>query len=150
VVVADTTEISFPGPGAGRRGLGPGGDGKSPGFFIHPVVAVDAESEAVLGVVGARIWTRGPEPVAHRRSRPVEAKESRRWTEGAQMAAERLAAAAQVVVVGDQEADIFSHFARCPPGVELRLCSLVSVAPIAPRWRRSNVPASREVQSPPV
>jgi hypothetical protein len=83
------------------------------------VVAVDVESEAVLGVVGARIWTRGPEPVARRASRPIEAKESRRWTEGAQMAAERLAGAAQVVVVADQEADIYSHFARRPPGVEL-------------------------------
>jgi hypothetical protein len=119
VAAQDTTEISFPGPGAGRRGLGPGGDSKSPGFFIHAVVAVDAEDEAVLGVVGARIWTRGPERVSPRRGRPVEAKESRRWTEGAQMAAERLAAAAQVVVVGDQEADIFSHFAHRPPGVDL-------------------------------
>lgn len=119
VAAQDTTEISFAGAGAGRRGLGPGGDGKSPGFFIHPVVAVDAQSEAVLGVVGARIWTRGPERVVDRHLRPVEAKESRRWTEGTQMAAERLAGAAQVVVVADQEADIFSHFARRPPGVEL-------------------------------
>src|SRR3990167_9428193 len=61
VAVQDTTEISFAGRSAGRRGLGPAGDGKRAGFFIHPVVAVDVESEAVLGVVGARIWTRGPE-----------------------------------------------------------------------------------------
>ncbi len=119
VVAQDTTEISFSGAGAGRRGLGPGGDGKSPGFFIHALVAVDVEDEAVLGVVGARLWTRGPGRAPPRGSRPVEAKESRRWTEGAQIAAERLAAAAQVVVVGDQEADIFSHLARRPPGVEL-------------------------------
>jgi hypothetical protein len=119
VAAQDTTEISFSGKSAGRRGLGPGGDGKSPGFFIHAVVAVDAEDEALLGVVGARIWTRGPERVAERKSRPVEDKESRRWTEGAQLAGERLEAAAQVVVVADQEADIFSHFARRPPGVEL-------------------------------
>jgi hypothetical protein len=119
VAAQDTTEISFASKSAARRGLGPGGDGKSPGFFMHAVVAVDAEEEAVLGVVGARLWTRGPEPVAHRASRPVEAKESRRWTEGAQIAAEHLGSAAQVVVVADQEADIFSHFARRPPGVEL-------------------------------
>ena len=119
VAAQDTTEISFWSKSAGGRGLGPGGDGQSPGFFIHAVVAVDAETEAVLGVVGARIWTREPEPVTPRRSRPAQAKESRRWTEGAQMAAERLEGAAQVVVVADQEADIFSHFARRPPGVEL-------------------------------
>ena len=118
VAAQDTTEVSFSGKSAGRHGLGPGGDGKSPGFFIHAVVAVDAEDEAVLGVVGARIWTREPERVAHRGSRPLETKESRRWSEGAQIAAETLQAASQVVVA-DQEADIFSHFARRPPGVEL-------------------------------
>ncbi len=35
------------------------------------------------------------------------------------MAAERLAGAAQVVVVGDREADIYSHIAACPPEVDL-------------------------------
>jgi len=119
VAAQDTTEVSFSGAAAASRGLGPGGDGKSPGFFIHAVVAVDAEDEAVLGAVGARIWTRGPDPVAPRRGRPAAAKESRRWTEGAQMAAERLAGAAQVVVVSDQEGDIYSHFAQRPAEVEL-------------------------------
>ena len=45
----DTTEITFR---ASRRGLGPGGDGKSADFFIHAVAAVDAEDEAVLGMAG--------------------------------------------------------------------------------------------------
>lgn len=119
VAAQDTTEISFSGAAAGRRGLGPAGDGKSAGFFIHAVAAIDADDEALLGVVGARVWTRVPEPIGPRRTRPVEDKESRRWTEGSQMAADRLAQAAQVVVVADQEADIYSHFARRPPKAEL-------------------------------
>lgn len=119
VAAQDTTEVSFSGKSAGRRGLGPGGDGKSAGFFIHAVVAVDAEDEAVLGVVGARIWTRGPDRVTPRADRAIGDKESRRWTEGAQIAAEQLAGASQVVVVADQEADIFSHFANRPAGVDL-------------------------------
>jgi hypothetical protein len=32
VAAQDTTEINFSGRSAARRGLGPGGDGKSPGF----------------------------------------------------------------------------------------------------------------------
>ena len=119
VAAQDTTEVSFSGKSAGDRGLGPGGNGKSAGFFIHAVVAVDAADEAVLGVVGARIWTRGPDRVAPRADRAIEDKESRRWTEGAQIAAEQLAGACQVVVVADQEADIFSHFANRPAGVDL-------------------------------
>jgi hypothetical protein len=118
VAAQDTTTISFT-RCAGRRGLGPGGNGKTPGFFLHAVVAVDIEEEAVLGLVGARIWTREAEPVAPRGDRPIEAKESMRWIEGAQMASERLAQAAQVVVVGDQEADIWACFARRPSGAEL-------------------------------
>lgn len=119
VAAQDTTEVNFAGRGRGRLDLGPAADGASPGFFIHPVVAVDVETEAVLGVVGARLWTRSGEPAGPRRARAVDDKESGRWMEGAETAAARLGEAAQVVVVGDQEADIYAHFARRPPGVEL-------------------------------
>ena len=118
VAVQDTTAISFA-RSAGRRGLGPGSTGKTPGFFLHPVVAVDIEQEAVLGLIGARIWTREAEPVKPRAKRAIEGKESMRWIEGAQAASDRLADAAQVVVVGDQEADIWACFAQRPAGAEL-------------------------------
>jgi hypothetical protein len=119
VAAQDTTEINFAGRGAARRGLGPGSDGKSPGFFIHPVIAVDAEDEAVIGVVHAQIWTRAGEPVGSRRSRSVADKESGRWIAGTRAAGERLAAARSIVVVADREGDIYSHFAARPPGVDL-------------------------------
>ena len=61
LAVQDTSEINFSGRAGKRRGFGPAGDGKTPGFFLHPVVAVDIEEEAVLGLVGARIWTREAE-----------------------------------------------------------------------------------------
>jgi Transposase DDE domain len=118
VCAQDTSEINFA-RWAGRKGLGPGGDGKTPGFFVHPIVAVDAEEEAVLGLVGARIWTRGSAPVAPRASREIEDKESARWIEGAHTASERLRDAAQIIVTGDQEADIWACFARRPVNVEL-------------------------------
>jgi hypothetical protein len=118
LVAQDTSEINFA-RWARREGLGPGGDGKTPGFFLHPLVAVDIEDEAVLGLVGAQIWTRGPEPATSRKKRAIEAKESLRWIEGAKSAAERLAEAAQVVVACDQEGDIWAHFARRPEGAEL-------------------------------
>jgi len=118
LVSQDTTEINF-GRWARREGLGPGGNGSTPGFFLHPLVAVDIEDEAVLGLVGAQIWTRGPEPVSSRKRRAVDDKESLRWIEGPRCAAERLAGAAQVVVACDQEGDIWAHFARRPEGAEL-------------------------------
>ena len=55
VVAQDTTEINFSGCDKGRRGLGLGGDGRSLRFFVHPLVAIDADDETVLGVAGAKI-----------------------------------------------------------------------------------------------
>jgi len=107
VVAQDTTEINFSGCDKGRRGLGPGGDGTSLGFFIHPLVAIDAEDETVLGVVGAKIWTRPPAKLKTlRQKRHLEDKESMRWIDAAQTAAQRLAGAAAIVMVGDRENDI--------------------------------------------
>jgi hypothetical protein len=120
VVAQDTTEINFAGREANRRGLGPAGDGVSAGFFIHPLVAIDSETEAVLGLLDSHIWTRDDAiETAPRRKRAIEDKESIRWLRGAERAAELLTDAASVVVVGDRENDIYSCFARRPPGVDL-------------------------------
>jgi hypothetical protein len=119
VAVQDTSEVNFAGRSASRRGLGPGGDGVSPGFFIHPVIAVDAADEALLGLIDAQIWTRAPGRVAARRERPLSAKESQRWLNGAAATARRLGEAAAVVMVADREADLYSQFARRPAGQDV-------------------------------
>jgi hypothetical protein len=120
VVAQDTTEINFSGREANRYGLGPGGDGAAAGFFIHPLIAIDCETEAVLGLLDAQIWTRDDDvEIAPRRARPLEEKESVRWLTGAERAAERLAGAASVVIVADRESDIYGCFARRPSGADL-------------------------------
>jgi hypothetical protein len=118
VAAQDTSEVNFSGRDKKRRGLGPGGDGKAPGFFIHPVIAVDIESEAIIGLVDAHIWTR-PKRKQNRRSRPFEEKESARWVTAHKVAAERLAEAASLVMVGDREADIYEVFAERPARSDL-------------------------------
>ncbi len=119
VVAQDTTEINFSGRHRRRRGLGPAGDGKTPGFFCHAMVAVDADDEALLGVVHARIWTRSSKRATARRARAIEDKESMRWIEASALAGDLLGTAAQLIVVGDREFDIYSQFVRIPPGMEL-------------------------------
>jgi hypothetical protein len=120
VAVQDTTEINFAGREERRRGLGAAGDGLSAGFFLHPLIAVDSDTGAVLGLLDARIWTRSDEiPAAPARARAVEEKESVRWLQGAACAAARLAAAASVVVVADRESDLYASFARRPAAVDL-------------------------------
>jgi len=120
VAAQDTMEINFAGREERRRGLGPAGDGLSAGFFIHPVVAIDSETEAVLGLLDARIWTRTDEFVATpARARALEDKESIRWLDGAVQAGTHLAQAASVVIVADREGDIYAGFARRPASVDL-------------------------------
>ena len=119
VAAQDTTEINFAGRDKRRRGLGPAGDGVSKGFFIHPVIAIDADDEAVLGVLHAHIWTRRDEPLAHRHRRPFAERESARWLEGCQAAAEHGADAASMVVVGDRESDIFQVLSQTPAGCDI-------------------------------
>ena len=119
VAPQDTTEINFAGREARRKGLGPAGNGTALGFFIHPVIAVDADSEAVLGIAGARIWTRDETSTPQHQGRAFEDKESLRWLEGAEMAAETLApTASQVVMAADREGDIYPLFARRPSCVD--------------------------------
>lgn len=119
LAIQDTSEINFSGRDKKRRGFGPGGDGKAPGFFIHPVIALDVESEAVVGLVDAEIWTRSKGRVASRRKRALEDKESMRWLLGCQAAAGVLSEAASVTMVADRESDIYLLFARKPDRLDL-------------------------------
>lgn len=119
LAVQDTTEINFSGRDKRRRGFGPGGDGATAGYFIHPVIAVDVETEAVLGLVDAAIWTRGRERKADRRNRPLADKESARWLAGSEAAAASLSGAAEVTMVADRESDIYELFARRPARLDL-------------------------------
>jgi hypothetical protein len=93
-------------------------DGWGRSINLHPTIAVEAATGALLGLVGAEVLRRdggGPKP-----GRAFAEKESRRWLTGAEEAA-RLGAhgAACVTVIADREGDIFEEFALRPAEVEL-------------------------------
>jgi hypothetical protein len=119
VVAQDTSEINFDRSRQPAAGLGPTGNLGIRGFFIHPAVAIDAEDEALLGIVGARIWTRGEEATPDHRRLAFDRKESRRWLDGAEWAAALLGVATEIIVVCDREGDVYPLFTRCPAGVDL-------------------------------
>jgi hypothetical protein len=89
------------------------------GLYLHPVIAVDADEGALLGLVHAAFLSRSAGRAADRRSKPVAAKESRRWLDGAEQAAAVCAAAARLTVIADRESDIYAAFAACPAGTDL-------------------------------
>lgn len=118
VVAQDTTEVNF--SGRKKSQLGPAGrTGKTPGFYVHAAVAIDADDEAVLGLMAAEIWTRNGQPVTDRRQRLLEEKESRRWLNVAQGTSELLVGASERIVVGDRESDIYALFAQRPADTHL-------------------------------
>ena len=115
------------------------------GLYLHPVLVVDADEGAILGLAHASFLSRDGGSRGSRRSKPVAAKESQRWLDGAQKAAQVCAAAAQVTVIADRESDIFAAFATRPTGIDLliraahdrslddggRLFSLADAIPVA-------------------
>lgn len=118
LAVQDTTEVNFLGRDAARWGMGQAGGDTSVGFFVHPVIAVDMETEAVLGLVDAEIWTR---PQGMKRDPDqllLQDKESARWLTMMTRAQERLDAATRLIVVGDSESDIYTVFAQRPDDVD--------------------------------
>jgi hypothetical protein len=142
------------------------------GSYLHAVVAVDAEDDAILGLIDGQVLERSAGRRAARRQAGIEEKESFRWLEGADQAASVCAGAASVTVLADRESDIFELFALRPEGAELlvraahdrsladggALFGAIDAAPVAGRAElqlpakpgRKARPASLEVRFMPV
>jgi hypothetical protein len=120
VVIQDTSELALGGRRAKANGYGPVGKGGAlRGLLLHAVLAVDAGTGGVLGLVEARAWNRKGGKVTDRRSRKTSNKESQRWLDGTMRAGEVLAGAAHITGVSDRESDIYEHFARRPDNLDL-------------------------------
>jgi len=120
VAIQDTTDLVLGGRQARANDYGPVGKGGAlGGLVLHCVLAVDAGTGAVLGLVDVRIWNRAGGQVGPRRSRATVDKESQRWLDGSVRAGEVLAAAAQITVVEDREGDIYEQFACRASNVHL-------------------------------
>ena len=123
LLIQDTTEINYQ-PHAKRvSGLGTVGNGSDMGFFLHPVLAVDAQDASCLGLAHLHLWQRtsqaksGPQTqrsIDKRRQQPIENKESHRWLQAPRQARKRLPQAALMTVVADRESDIYEMWARLP------------------------------------
>jgi hypothetical protein len=114
LAIGDTCEIKFPTTAENRRELGKVKKGNTFGVLLHPMLAVDADSGAVLGLAGGSVWTRSGEAKTPHAQRRVAEKESGRWIAGAKQAKETLAAARMITIVNDREGDFYAHWALTP------------------------------------
>jgi Transposase DDE domain len=95
-------------------------DGNKRGLYLHPAIAVDAADGALLGLLAADVLVRDETPKAHCNKRRLADKESRRWVEVTDQAADLLTAgASRVTVIADREADLYEMFACRPEGVDV-------------------------------
>lgn len=114
LLIEDTTELNYQAHAARVRGLGTVGNGRDAGLFLHPLLAVDAQHGACLGLADVRLWLRTEGASANYRALPIESKESHRWISTAQAGKKCLADAAKLTVIADRESDIFEMWARVP------------------------------------
>jgi hypothetical protein len=120
IAIQDTSELVLGGRRARANGFGPvGGGGALGGLLLHSVLAVEAGTGALLGLVDAKVWNRDAGAAAPRRGRATAEKESQRWLDGAAHAGAVLASAASITVVSDREGDIYEGFARRPCNTHL-------------------------------
>lgn len=89
------------------------------GSYLHAVIALDAQDDAIIGLIDGRFLERGKGRREQRKLLDIEQKESFRWLEGADQAASVCAGAASVTVVADRESDIFELFALRPERTDL-------------------------------
>lgn len=112
--IQDTTELNFQKHAGRVHGLGTVGNGKDVGFFMHPMLVLDAETTACLGYAAVHIENRLEGALINRQKLPIEDKESYRWISTAEISKRALSGASCVTFIGDRENDIYEFIARIP------------------------------------
>ena len=114
LAIQDTSEINYQAQSGRKHGLGTVGNGSDIGLFVHPVLAVDAQTQECLGLVDAQVWRRTKGKAPNYKSLPIEQKESYRWVKGGDRAKAVLDEALMVTLIDDREGDIYEKWARLP------------------------------------
>jgi hypothetical protein len=114
LAIQDTSELNYQKHAGRVKGLGIVGNGKDKGFFIHPMLILDAETESCLGFSDIHIENRLNSSPGSYKKLPIEEKESYRWVKTAQKSKRVLSRATTVTIIGDRENDVYEYFDRIP------------------------------------
>jgi len=122
LAIQDTSEVNY----ESHRGklslqdqnLGPVGNDKNIGFFIHPVFVLDRENAFPLGIADVHVWNRNWDKKTKKErnysSQPIEEKESFRWLFCSETSKKVLSESASITIVADREGDIYEEFVKVP------------------------------------
>jgi hypothetical protein len=88
------------------------------GFYVHPVLAMDAADDFVFGIAGVNLfdYERNRQKLSNYKMAKmnVEDKKSNRWISSAHESFRALSGAKKVTIIGDRENDFYEFFARAP------------------------------------
>lgn len=120
LAIQDSSELVYGGKEARARGFGViGRGGALGGLLLHMVLAVDADTGGLLGLIDMPVINRDQGPVEPRRRRALSDKESRLWIESMKLSSVVLDGAASITVVGDRSGDIYEEFSERPANVHV-------------------------------
>lgn len=105
LLVQDTSELSF-GFNPFQSDLASVGSGVEHGFYIHPVIALDAKSHICLGLANVEVFKR-EESEQYRNKEKFEHKQSYRWLSSVRKAKVNCNSYDQITVISDREGDIY-------------------------------------------
>ena len=94
--------------------MGKVGDGVDAGLFLHPLLVLEAEGGACLGLGAVHTWMRNKKKDPNYQKQPIEEKESYCWLETAIKGKQALKEAALLTVIADRESDIYEEWYRVP------------------------------------
>lgn len=102
------------------QGMGVGGNGKALGFYLHPMISVDANTNTCYGLTALYQWVRNEETEAMRNCKAARSKtsiiekESYRWIECANQSKSVFNSNCIKTVIADRESDIYEEFCLVP------------------------------------
>ena len=118
LAIQDTTELNYESKINRIEGLGPVGNGRTNGFYLHPMLAIDADKGICLGLASIKSWVRTEIKKKTKgniyRKQRIEDKESYKWIETSDTAKKVLVQAKQITIIADRESDIYEEWCRIP------------------------------------
>ena len=122
LAIQDTTEFNYQGIkkklGNEDREIGPTGINTIAGYFCHPVLVMNPNSNAIYGMSSAifynRDWDKKNKNERKYAQQPIEEKESYRWIKAAEQTKEKIHPSVKITFIGDRESDIFEEFCIVP------------------------------------
>jgi IS4 transposase len=114
LAIQDTTELNYQKHAGRVHGLGTVGNGRDAGFFLHPMLIIDADTDACFGSAAIHIENRLEGASDNYQQLPIEEKESYRWISTAEISKKVLSQTERITFIGDRENDIYEFIDRIP------------------------------------